>query len=77
MSIKLTQLGLDFSEAACRANVERLVQRAKAIGTTVEIDMESSEYVDRTLDLVSNLHARYRERSRGDSSLSVSKRERH
>jgi proline dehydrogenase len=57
VSIKLTQLGLDFSEAACRANVEQLVQRAKAIGTTVEIDMESSEYVDRTLALVSNLHA--------------------
>jgi len=57
VSVKLTQLGLDFSEAACRANVEQLVQRAKAIGTTVEIDMESSEYVDRTLALVSNLHA--------------------
>ena len=57
VSVKLTQLGLDFSEAACRANVEQLVQRAKAIGTTVEIDMESSEYVDRTLALVSNLQA--------------------
>jgi proline dehydrogenase len=57
VSVKLTQLGLDFSEAACRANVEQLVQRAKAIGTMVEIDMESSEYVDRTLALVSNLQA--------------------
>jgi proline dehydrogenase len=59
VSIKLTQLGLDFSEAECRANVEQLVQRAKAIGTTVEIDMESSEYVDRTLALVSDLHIRF------------------
>ena len=59
VSIKLTQLGLDFSEAACRSNVERLVQRAKAIGTTVEVDMESSEYVDRTLALVSQLHSAY------------------
>ena len=59
VSIKLTQLGLDFSEAECRANVEQLVQRAKAIGTSVEIDMESSEYVDRTLALVSDLHARF------------------
>ena len=59
VSIKLTQLGLDFSEAACRANVEQLVQRAKAIGTSVEIDMESSGYVDRTLALVSDLHARF------------------
>jgi proline dehydrogenase len=59
VSIKLTQLGLDLSEARCRANVEQLVQRAKAIGTSVEIDMESSEYVDRTLALVSDLHARF------------------
>jgi proline dehydrogenase len=59
VSIKLTQLGLDLSEARCRANVEQLVQRAKAIGTSVEIDMESSEYVDRTLALVSGLHARF------------------
>jgi proline dehydrogenase len=58
VSIKLTQLGLDFSEPECRANVEQLVQRAKVIGTTVEIDMESSEYVDRTLAMVSDLHTR-------------------
>jgi len=59
VSVKLTQLGLDFSESECRANVEQLVQRAKAVGTSVEIDMESSEYVDRTLALVSDLHARF------------------
>jgi len=59
VSIKLTQLGLGFSEGECRANVEQIVQRAKANGTTVEIDMESSEYVDRTLALVSGLHAKY------------------
>jgi proline dehydrogenase len=59
VSIKLTQLGLDFSEEACRNNVERLVERAKAIGSRVEVDMESSEYVARTLNLVSHLHAKY------------------
>lgn len=59
VSVKLTQLGLDFSQDQCRANVERLVERAKAIGSAVEIDMESSAYVDRTLELVSNLHAKH------------------
>jgi len=59
VSIKLTQLGLDYSEADCRANVECLVTRAKSIGSMVEVDMESSVYVDRTLALVSDLHARY------------------
>ncbi len=59
VSVKLTQLGLDFSEADCEANVERLVARAKEIGTAVEVDMESSKYVDRTLALVARLHAKY------------------
>jgi proline dehydrogenase len=59
VSVKLTQLGLDFSEAECEQNIARLVARAAEIGTTVEIDMESSRYADRTLSLVSLLHERY------------------
>ena len=59
VSIKLTQLGLDFSEGDCENNVDMLVRRAKEIGTTVEVDMESSFYVDRTLAMVERLHARY------------------
>ncbi len=59
ISAKLTQLGIDFSEQECRGNVEVLVKRARALGTAVEVDMESSKYVDRTLDLVSHLHADY------------------
>ena len=59
VSIKLTQFGLDFSTEACRGNVDRLVGRAKAIDSRIEIDMESSEYVDRTLEIVSSLHKKY------------------
>jgi proline dehydrogenase len=59
VSVKLTQLGLDFSEAECRANIQCLVTRAKAMGRLVEVDMESSAYVDRTLALVSHLHSSY------------------
>ena len=59
VSLKLTQFGLDFSTEACRDNVERLVERAKAIGSRIEFDMESSEYVDRTLEIVRNSHAKY------------------
>jgi proline dehydrogenase len=59
VSIKLTQLGLDFSESECENNVDTLVRQAKEIGTTVEVDMESSAYVDRTLAMVERLHARY------------------
>jgi len=56
VSIKLTQLGLNFSEQACRANIRTLVDRARVIGTRVEVDMESSAYTDRTLRLVTELH---------------------
>jgi len=59
VSVKLTQLGLDFSETECEKNVDRLVRRAAETGTTVEVDMESSAYVDRTLALVERLHACY------------------
>ena len=60
VSLKLTQFGLDLSPDACRSNVERLVGRAAELGGFVRVDMESSEYVDRTLDLVKDLHARHR-----------------
>ena len=59
VSIKLTQLGLDLSEDICRENVERLVSAAAELGGFVEVDMESHEYVDRTLRLVTDLHERY------------------
>jgi proline dehydrogenase len=59
VSIKLTQFGLDFSEEACRNNVTELVERARQMNTRVEIDMESSEYTDRTLQIVTHLQNRY------------------
>jgi proline dehydrogenase len=59
ISVKLTQLGLDFSANACRAALECLVARAKSMGTIVEVDMESSDYTSRTLDVVSEMHSRY------------------
>ena len=59
VSLKLTQFGLDFSETACRKNVEALAAQAQAIGSRIEIDMESSEYTDRTLQLVRFIQDRH------------------
>ena len=59
VSIKLTQFGLDFSDDACLGNVVALVEQARSMGSRVEIDMESSEYTDRTLQIVSSLHHRF------------------
>jgi len=60
VSLKLTQFGMDLSLDECRANVEALVREADALCNFVRVDMESSEYTDRTLDLVIDLHARYK-----------------
>ncbi|MBV9155881.1 MAG: proline dehydrogenase family protein [Acidobacteriaceae bacterium] len=60
VSIKLTQFGLDFSEQACCDNVIALVQRANAMNSRIEVDMESSEYTDRTLQMVLQLQDRFR-----------------
>ena len=59
VSIKLTQFGIDISEDACARNVEQLVRRAKQLNSFVRVDMESSEYTERTLKLVTDLHAQH------------------
>ena len=59
VSLKLTQFGLDLSYEQCLANVDQLVRRAAELGSFVRVDMESSDYTDRTLELVRTLHARY------------------
>ena len=60
VSLKLSQFGIDLSGEVCRENVGQLVERAAGLNGFVRIDMESSEYVDRTLDLVCHLHEKYR-----------------
>jgi proline dehydrogenase len=58
ISIKLTQLGLDQSAGACFDHARRLVDAAEETGSFLWIDMESSAYVDRTLDIYRRLRAR-------------------
>jgi len=59
VSLKLTQFGLDLSEAACRENVAAVVRRAREMENFVRVDMESSAYTERTLALVHDLHEAY------------------
>jgi proline dehydrogenase len=51
ISVKPTQLGLDLDKAICFRNLQRLIERAAERDNFVWIDMESSPYVDPTLDL--------------------------
>ena len=60
VSLKLTQFGIDLSAEGCRENVRELVCEAAKDGNFVRVDMESSEYTDRTLGLVYDLYAETR-----------------
>jgi proline dehydrogenase len=51
VSVKLTAMGLDISEELCVSLMQDLLERARRHGNFVRIDMESSEYTDRTLAL--------------------------
>jgi len=62
VSVKLTAMGLDVSEELCIAIMHKILQRARDYGSFVRIDMESSEYTQRTLDLFEQrLFPAYRE----------------
>ncbi|MBV9328434.1 MAG: proline dehydrogenase family protein [Chloroflexi bacterium] len=51
ISLKLTQLGLDQSRDMCVSHLRQILERARALNTFVRIDMESSAYTQRTLDV--------------------------
>jgi len=55
VSLKLTQMGLDVDEELCFRNVSRICQRAKELDNFVRLDMESTAYTDRTLNMFRKL----------------------
>src|SRR5690606_34336019 len=55
VSLKLTQLGLDIDRATTIDNLRRILDRAAPHGFFVRIDMESSDYTERTLDIFETL----------------------
>lgn len=55
ISIKLTQCGLDQGADFAEANYRDVVRRAEEVGTFVRIDMEASEYTQRTVEIVSRV----------------------
>jgi proline dehydrogenase len=57
ISVKPTQLGLDFSREDCENHLRELVTRAKALENWVWVDMESTAYTDATLDLYTRTRA--------------------
>ncbi len=57
LSVKLTALGLDLSDALAAANLRRLLQAAQQhTNAFVRVDMEGSAYTQRTLEIVRAAH---------------------
>jgi len=52
ISVKLTALGLDISADLARENLYRVLESALACGSFVCVDMESSAYTERTIEIV-------------------------
>lgn len=52
ISVKPTQLGMDLSRDLCHEQLKVLLESAHRTNNFVWVDMESSEYVDSTLELV-------------------------
>src|SRR5258707_3912297 len=57
VSCKLTQLGLDLSAEFCEGLVLSIAERAAAYDSLLRIDMESSFYTQRTVELVNRVRA--------------------
>jgi len=51
VSVKPTQMGLDLDPALCERNLRCIIDRARALKGFVRLDMESSAYTQRTLEL--------------------------
>ena len=62
VSVKLTALGLDISEDLCIRLMRDLLERAKQRGSFVRIDMESTAYTERTLEIFAkSFYPQYRD----------------
>ncbi|HYC59009.1 MAG TPA: proline dehydrogenase family protein [Thermoanaerobaculia bacterium] len=56
VSLKLTHMGLDLDEQLARKIVGEVVAHAAKLNNFVRIDMEGSDYTQKTLDIVYELH---------------------
>ena len=56
ISVKPTMMGMDIDEDLCYRHIEKIVSAAKELGLFVRIDMEGSDYTERTIVLVERLH---------------------
>jgi proline dehydrogenase len=59
VALKLTQLGLAFDQDGCTDSVRTLATEARQVGSSLEIDIEQSAYVDATIDVFKTLRREF------------------
>jgi proline dehydrogenase len=59
VSVKLSQMGMEFDPKLAEAIVAGMVAHAEDANTFVRIDMEGSEYTEATIAMTERLHARW------------------
>jgi proline dehydrogenase len=59
ISIKLTQCGLDLGEDVCERHYREVLEVAKDNDIFVRVDMESSDYTERTVALIERVFAEF------------------
>jgi proline dehydrogenase len=58
VSVKLTQMGMDFDPALAEAIVQEMVEHAAHADSFVRVDMEGTPLTEATLQLVERIHAK-------------------
>lgn len=59
LSVKITSLGLDISKELCISNLKQILDRAKAYGNFVRIEMEDFSHCQLTIDIFKELKEEY------------------
>ncbi len=59
VSLKLTMLGMDLGDELAMANLKRILDVARDVDGFVRVDMEGSDYTERTLDIFRQVHDEY------------------
>lgn len=59
VAVKLTQLGLAFDQATCTELVRSLAAEAREVGSSLEIDLEQSEYASGTIEVFKTLRREF------------------
>lgn len=59
ISVKLTMLGLDFGMHVARSSMVSILDAARDVGGFVRIDMEGSDFTEKTMSLFASLHDDY------------------